>query len=122
MQTVNVALMLDMNFQEESRVSFFERVTDDMEIARVILLLTGSIQGTKKQVLEYLQSFTKYDWLWKHNADSLYMEFMKTNPELDDYDREVRARAHVRLRCQRWMESVHDRDASCLSLAVPFYP
>ena len=63
-----------------------------MEIARVILLLTGSIQGTKKQVLEYLQSFTKYDWLWKHNADSLYQEFMKTNPELDDYDREVRAR------------------------------
>ena len=101
-------------------MSFFERVTDDMEIARVILLLTGSIQGTKKQVLEYLQSFTKYDWLWKHNADSLYMEFMKTNPELDDYDREVRARAHVRLRCQRWKESFHD--ASCLSLAVPFYP
>jgi dynein heavy chain len=53
---------------EESRVSYFERVTDDMEIARVILLLTGSIQGTKKQVHEYLQSFTKYDWLWRDNA------------------------------------------------------
>jgi dynein heavy chain len=74
---------------EESRASFFERVTDDMEIARVILLLTGSIQGTKKQVNEYLQSFIKYDWLWKDNADALYATFMKTSPELDDYEREL---------------------------------
>ena len=75
--------------QEEDRLSFFPRVTSDIEIARVILLLTGSIQGTKNQVHEYLATFTKYDWLWKENADAAYAKFIKSDPELSDYEREL---------------------------------
>jgi dynein heavy chain, axonemal len=74
---------------EEDRISFFDRVTSDIEIARVILLLTGSIQGTKNQVNDYLSTFTKYDWLWREDAEAAYVKFMKTNPELDDYEREL---------------------------------
>jgi len=74
---------------EEERLSFYPRVTADIEIARVILLLTGSIQGTKNQVNDYLSTFTVYDWLWKENADAAYAKFMKTSPELDDYEREL---------------------------------
>ena len=37
----------------------------------VVLLLTGSIQGLKNQVYEYLQDFRIYDWLWKEGKACL---------------------------------------------------
>ena len=39
------------------RATFFDRITKDIEIVRVVLLLTGSIQGTKNHVTEYLKTF-----------------------------------------------------------------
>ena len=35
----------------------------------MILLLTGSIQGTKNNVKKFLDSFEKYDWLWKRKIE-----------------------------------------------------
>ncbi len=32
------------------------------------------------QVLEYLATFTRYDWLWKDSADAAYAKFMKQVP------------------------------------------
>ena len=32
---------------------------------KVILLLTGSIQGTKNKVEVFLKSFESFDWLWQ---------------------------------------------------------
>ena len=39
--------------------TFFERITKDIEIVRVALLLTGCIQGIKNTVADYLHSFAK---------------------------------------------------------------
>ena len=39
--------------------SFFERITKDIELVRVALLLTGCIQGIRNTVAEYLNSFVK---------------------------------------------------------------
>jgi len=30
----------------------------------VILLLTGSIEGTKNKVIEFKEKFVKFEWLW----------------------------------------------------------
>jgi dynein heavy chain len=49
----------------------------------------GYLAGTKQQVDTYLTSFRKYDWLWKDNADVAYKTFLKTSPELDDYERQL---------------------------------
>ncbi|CAM9244386.1 unnamed protein product [Chrysoparadoxa australica] len=65
--------------------TFFERVTKDIEIVRVALLLTGCIQGIRNTVQDYLMSFGNYDWLWKSDKDAAYEEFMKNDPTLDDY-------------------------------------
>jgi dynein heavy chain len=43
--------------------TFFDRITKDIEIVRVALLLTGCIQGIRNTVQDYLNSFTSYDWL-----------------------------------------------------------
>jgi dynein heavy chain len=39
--------------------SFFERITKDIELVRVALLLTGCVQGIRKTVADYLGTFTK---------------------------------------------------------------
>ena len=31
----------------------------------MVLLLTGSVEGAKRQVFEYLEKFLQYEWLWK---------------------------------------------------------
>jgi dynein heavy chain len=45
--------------QQQKPKSFFERITKDIELVRVALLLTGCIQGIRNTVAEYLNSFVK---------------------------------------------------------------
>jgi len=66
--------------------TFFTRITKDIELVKVALLLTGSIQGIRNTVAEYLDSFKQYDWLWKDDKDAAYNEFFKTNPSLECYE------------------------------------
>eukprot|EP00961_Rhodomonas_salina_P202026 2724847-Rhodomonas_salina.1 len=37
--------------------TFHALIAQDREIVKVVLLLTGSVEGTKKQVHDYLQTF-----------------------------------------------------------------
>jgi dynein heavy chain len=75
--------------EPDKRRTFFDRVTKDIEIVKVVLLLTGSIQGTKNSVTSYLAAFSKYDWLWKDEKNLTYRKFMASNPTLPDYEREL---------------------------------
>lgn len=43
-------------------------IAQDKEIVKVILLLTGSIQGTRNKVNEFLADFCKFDWLCKEDV------------------------------------------------------
>lgn len=76
-----------MDVPLEERVTFFDRITKDIEVVRVVLLLTGSVQGVREQVAEFLATFCKYNWLWLQDADAQYAEFMAKKPGIDDYDR-----------------------------------
>ena len=71
--------------------TFFDRITKDIEIVRVALLLTGCIQGIRNTVKEYLESFSKYNWIWHDDKDVSYNKFMKNTPSLDDFDRKLRS-------------------------------
>lgn len=42
-------------------------IAQDKEIVKVILLLTGSIQGTKNKINDFISKFNKFEWLWKHS-------------------------------------------------------
>lgn len=75
--------------------TFFDRITKDIEIVRVALLLTGCIQGIRNTVQDYLNSFTKYNWLWFDDKDLAYNNFMKSQPSLDDFDRKLRSFGNV---------------------------
>lgn len=75
---------------ESARDSFFTRITRDLEVVRVVLLLTGSIQATRKEVNACLASFETFRWLWATDADGSYRDWAKRSPSIDDFDRELR--------------------------------
>lgn len=54
------------------------------------MLLTGSIQGTKNNVNKFLQSFEKFDWLWKRRIDEDLKKFNTKNPQLEDFEEKLR--------------------------------
>lgn len=65
---------------EEEREPFYDWIAKDKEIVKVILLLTGSIQGTKNKVNEFLASFEKFNWLWTKRSEEALKLFNKGNP------------------------------------------
>lgn len=44
--------------------SYYELIARDKEVVKSVLLLTGSVEGVKQQVAEYLSRFDKYSFLW----------------------------------------------------------
>ena len=48
----------------------------------MILLLTGSIQGTKNSVGKFLEGFTSYSWLWTKKPEDDLKKFRQEEPEL----------------------------------------
>lgn len=52
---------------DPDKQSYYKIIAQDKEIVKVILLLTGSIQGTKNKIYDFLETFDKYSWLWRDN-------------------------------------------------------
>ena len=71
--------------------TFFERITKDIEIVRVVLLLTGSVQSLRNHVSTYLSTYQNYDWLWKQDKETSYDNFLKDAPTLDDFKRKLQS-------------------------------
>ncbi len=63
--------------------TYYDMIARDKEIVKVVLLLTGSIEGTKENVLEYISSFDKYKFLWQKDLATEYAAFMSTSPSLE---------------------------------------
>ena len=63
--------------------TYYDMIARDKEIVKVVLLLTGSIEGTKESVLEYIASFDKYKFLWHKDLATEYAAFMATSPSLE---------------------------------------
>merc|ERR1719424_295159 len=90
----NVQLILNPNLPPVqgtgSQGTFYDRIAQDREILKVLLLLTGSIQSAKNQCDEYLSEFSTYEWLWMNDINKEYKDFKETDPSLDEF--------HVKLR------------------------
>lgn len=63
--------------------TYYDMIARDKQIVKVVLLLTGSIEGTKESVLEYISSFDKYKFLWQKDLATEYAAFMSTSPSLE---------------------------------------
>ena len=62
----------------------------EKEVCKLVLLLTGAIEGSKREVLDYLANFqSEYEYLWMSDIQKAYNDFLKTNPALEDFDDEI---------------------------------
>jgi len=52
--------------------------------------LTGSIQGTKNKVTDFLQYFNTYQWLWKDSPIDTLKEFSKKTPQIQEYEEKLK--------------------------------
>jgi len=73
-------------YDNEKKQTFYDMIAQDKEIVKVILLLTGSIQGTKNKVNEFLSQFKKYESLYKDSSTEQIKAFQKKNPSLQMYE------------------------------------
>eukprot|EP01012_Entosiphon_sulcatum_P023115 TRINITY_DN280_c0_g1_i7.p1 TRINITY_DN280_c0_g1~~TRINITY_DN280_c0_g1_i7.p1 ORF type:complete len:2218 (+),score=554.82 TRINITY_DN280_c0_g1_i7:76-6729(+) len=76
-------------------VSFFDEIAKNKEIVKVVLLLTGGIHGLKKQVIDYLNSFKRYEYLWMQNKEDAYKLFLEGHPTLEDFENELKKYMNV---------------------------
>ena len=97
-----------------SAPTFFERITKDIEIVRVALLLTGCVQGIRNTVADYLLSFSDYDWVWKKDKGEAYREFIAAKPSLDDYEAQLKSFVRVDESIDR-ITSIHNIGALSLN-------
>ena len=74
---------------KDQLTTFHDVIAQDKEIVKMVLLLTASVELTKRQVAEYLESFMQYQDLWKIDKSQAYAAFMKKNPSLDVFDDEI---------------------------------
>jgi dynein heavy chain len=72
-----------------NKLSFFQRIGEDIQIVRSVLLLTGALLGTQNHVREFLSGFSVYDWLWKEDMEYQYKRFIDRNPSIEDFEAEL---------------------------------
>jgi dynein heavy chain, axonemal len=70
--------------------TFHEWIASDKEIVKSVLLLTGSIEGTKAQVMEYIGTFSRFDFLYMQDLQAEYKKFMDTSPSLEAFENELK--------------------------------
>jgi dynein heavy chain len=90
----NVQLILNPNLPPVqgtgSQGTFYDRIAQDREILKMVLLLTGSIQSAKNQCSEYIQRFSHFEWCWKDDVSKCYKAFKEKEPTLDEFEKELR--------------------------------
>lgn len=73
------------HLEEEERESFYKMIARDKEIVKVILLLTGSIQGTKNEVEMKLREIKQWEHYYKSDPDDVVQKFEKDkNPGMKE--------------------------------------
>ena len=58
--TKNIQNWNQKDIPEDKREPFYDWISKDKEIVKIILLLTGAIQGTKNTVHTFVESFEEY--------------------------------------------------------------
>jgi len=62
-----------------------DKVLSSIEVVRGVLMLTGSIEGTRKKVMQHIQQFYAYKFLWTLDKKVQVDAFLETRPLLTDY-------------------------------------
>ncbi|KAL4465245.1 hypothetical protein ABPG74_001959 [Tetrahymena malaccensis] len=78
------------NKNSTEKATFYDLIACDKEIVKVILLLTGSIQGTKNKVNDFLSGYDKFNWLYQDSIQESLKKFTKIGPTLQNYEEQLK--------------------------------
>jgi dynein heavy chain len=112
-KVLKVSESLHMWGARASGRKFYDWIASDKEIVKSVLLLTGSIEGTKAQVMDYIDTFKRFDFLYMNDLQSEYAAFMKTNPSLESFENELKKYMAIEEEIQR-IPPVHNIGAMSL--------
>jgi len=93
--------------------SFHRQISQDKEIVKIVMLLTGAVEGAKTHVADYLSTFGEFDYLWRDDKQKAYQEFLRTDPDIEAFSGELRKYMDVE-RQIRGIPSVHVIGCMCL--------
>ncbi|KER25690.1 hypothetical protein T265_06922 [Opisthorchis viverrini] len=77
-------------------------IAEHKEVLKLVGQLNGVFNACKEEVNQFIQSHSKYSELWTSDPQIRVEEFMKTNPNLSDFD----TRLHHYLRLEQSIKSI----------------
>lgn len=90
----NVQLIINPNLPPVmgtgAQGTYYDRISQDKEILKVILLLTGAIRCARKECALFVTQFSRYDSLWLQNIDQEYEKFRKEEPTLGEFEAKIK--------------------------------
>jgi len=69
--------------------SFHHLVSENREVAKMVSLLSTSINSTKKEISTALEQFNKFQDVWVLEREVKTKEFLETNPHLSEFDQNI---------------------------------
>ncbi|KAL4452763.1 hypothetical protein ABPG75_008425, partial [Micractinium tetrahymenae] len=75
---------------EDGEATYYDLIAQDSDVVKVVLLLTGSVEGMKAQTVEYLKTFSQYEFLWRTDLQAEYEAFMRSAPTLEECEAQLK--------------------------------
>lgn len=70
--------------------TYYKAVSENKDIAKLVSLLFTCLSSTKKDVLNALDKFKEYQFIWQKDRDEELKEFMSTSPKVGEYEAKIR--------------------------------
>ena len=93
--------------------SFHRQISQDKEIVKIVMLLTGAVEGAKTHVADYLVTFNEYNYLWQNDKQKAYQDFLKTDPDIEAFSNELKKYMDVERQIKN-IPGVHVIGCMCL--------
>ncbi|KAJ1555489.1 Dynein heavy chain 8, axonemal, partial [Nowakowskiella sp. JEL0078] len=65
------------------------QVANNKDVMKVVLMLSSTVNATKKEVETHRDQFSKYDFLWKDDKQETIQNFLICNPTILDFENEI---------------------------------
>ncbi|WAR12300.1 DYH5-like protein [Mya arenaria] len=70
--------------------NYYKNVSENKEVAKLVSLLSTSINSTKKEVTNALEKFGDYHIIWQEDREESLEKFMKDNPKLSEFESKIK--------------------------------
>ena len=78
------------NVADKDKKTYYDILGKDVQVVKIVLLLTGAMRGWINTVSTYLSMFSKYEWLWRDDKEMVFKRFMSKKVAISDFEAELR--------------------------------